>query len=92
MIDENLLQTLEPYIDTERVQAIVDKIDNCKNTKEVEPLIEELQTMNNHLYEKQGLNNETLDFQVYINGLRNMYDITDPREIIHTDNGKGFVQ
>ena len=92
MIDEKLLQTLEPYIDTKRVQEIVDKIDNTGNVDEISPLVEELQNMNNALYEKQGFSNETLDFQCYINSIRNQYDITDPREIIHEDNGKGFVQ
>lgn len=92
MIDENLLYELRDDVDTERVQAIVDKIDESKNVQEVAPLIEELQTMNNALYEKTGFSTRTLDFQCYINSLRNMYDVTDPREIIHVDNGKGFVQ
>lgn len=92
MIDETLLSSLEQYLDTNRIQEIVNQIDEANNTKIVATLVEELQTMNNKLYEKQGLTNETLDFQCYINTLRNQYDITDPREIIHTDNGKGFVQ
>ena len=33
-----------------------------------------------------------IDIQVIINQYRCEYDITDPREIIHTDNGRGFVQ
>jgi hypothetical protein len=92
MIDENLLYELRDAVDTRRVQAIADKIDESKNVQEVAPLIEELQTMNNALYEKTGFSTLTLDFQVYINSLRTQYDVPDPREVIHTDNGKGFVQ
>lgn len=54
--------------------------------------IEFLQGICNELYDKNGLTDGILNLQVYINEYRHKYDITDPREIIHTDNGKGFVQ
>jgi len=93
MIDDWLLDDLEPYTDTKQVQAIVDRIDEANNVSLVAPLLDELQTINNALYQKQGkLTPQTLEFQCYINGLRNIYDIPDPIEIIHTDNEKGFVQ
>lgn len=90
---KELLTRLDPLLDTQRVQAITKEIEETEDNKKRAMLVEELQTMNNTLYEKQGdLTDETLAFQVYINTLRNKYDITDPREIIHTDNGKGYVQ
>ena len=54
--------------------------------------LEKLQQMNNLLYEKYPSEELLIDLQVFINSLRNEYDITDPREVIHTDNGRGFVQ
>jgi hypothetical protein len=93
MIDEWLIKELEPVCDTKRIQEIADKIDEANNVSIVAPLVQELQDMNNALYQKQGeLTRQSLDFQCYINGLRNTYDIPDPIEIIHTDNEKEFVQ
>lgn len=53
--------------------------------------LEKLQELNNFLYNTTP-DDLLIDLQVYINSLRNEYDITDPREIIHEDNGRGFVQ
>lgn len=54
--------------------------------------LEKLQHLNNLLYESNPSETLLIDLQVYINSLRNEFDITDPTEIIHTDNGRGFVQ
>lgn len=54
--------------------------------------IETIQETCNKAYEAYGFDDNILDLQVYINQLRHQYDVTDPREIIHVDNGKGFVQ
>lgn len=54
--------------------------------------IETLQEICNNLYNLYGFDDSILELQVYINTLRHKYDITDPREVIHIDNGKGYVQ
>lgn len=54
-------------------------------------LLEEAQEILNKAYQTNPCD-ELIDIQVEINIYRNRYDITDPREIIHTDNGRGFVQ
>lgn len=54
--------------------------------------LERLQELNNKLYEDYPHETALLDIQLYINMLRYEFDITDPREVIHVDNGRGFVQ
>lgn len=54
--------------------------------------VESLQEVCNNLYNLYGFDDNILELQVYINTLRHEFDITDPREILHIDNGKGFVQ
>ena len=54
-------------------------------------LLEQAQETLNKAYQTQPCD-ELIDIQVTINTYRNKYDITDPREIIHWDNGKGYVQ
>lgn len=88
MIDEGLLQAIGEYIPQARIQEIVDNIDNAKYTDKVQPHITELQDINNKLYEDYGLTDTILDFQCYINGLRNRYDIPDEAELGDED----FVQ
>ncbi|WP_323736287.1 hypothetical protein PXD04_10450 [Methanosphaera sp. ISO3-F5] len=53
--------------------------------------LEKAQQIVNRLY-TQKQDPILIDVQVEINELRYKYDITDPREIINYDNGKGFVQ
>lgn len=85
MIDEELIQQLEEYIPTERIQEIIKEIDKANNTKQVAPLLDELQEMNTRIYTHHGLNDTTLDFQCYINGLRNKYDIPDEQEKVNDE-------
>ena len=88
MIDEGLLQAIGEYIPKARIQEIITRIDNANNTSKVAPLLTELQDINNKLYEDYGLTDTILDFQCYINGLRNVYDIPDEAEL----DGENFVQ
>ena len=92
MIDETLLSELKEFTDTNKIKEICNEIGNSSDKHTISQLIEELQQINNDIYDKTGFNTVTLDFQVYINELRNKYDVTDPREIMNVDNGKGFVQ
>ena len=54
--------------------------------------METLQEICNKLFNEYGFDDTILELQVYINQLRHEFDITDPREVLHIDNGKGFVQ
>ena len=64
-------------------------LESCEDKTQ---FVESLQETCNKLYERYGLDDNILELQILINEYRNEYDITDPREIIHTDNGRGFVQ
>lgn len=92
MIEETLLKELEEFTDTDKIKEICEEIDNSDDKHLISQHIAWLQQINNSIYDKIGFNTVTLDFQVYINELRREYDVTDPREIVNTDNGKGFVQ
>ncbi len=51
-------------------------------------LLDTAQSMNDKLYERDGLTDTVLDNQVSINTYRNKYDLTDSNNVL--DNG--FVQ
>lgn len=71
-----------------QIPILIEEIETQENKKEP---IEKLQEINNTLYQDHPYN-ETIDLQIIINTYRNKYDLTDPREITHIDNGKGYVQ
>ena len=75
-----------------RIEELLEKINTETNDKEVlTKNIEELQQVNNELFSTYSDEN-LIELQIIINEYRHKYDITDPREIINWDNGKGFVQ
>lgn len=87
---EETIQKLKQNYTTQNLQPLLNILQTNK-----EPTPEELeqaqQTLNN-LYQTHKDDTNLIEAQVHINTLRNKYDITDPREIIHYDNGKGYVQ
>ncbi len=94
-IDELIEDLLKAYPentnDINTIDKILSQLSGTQDKNQLTQLIEQLQEINNKLYDIHS--DETLiDLQVIINMYRNKYDITDPREIIHTDNGRGFVQ
>ena len=58
--------------------------------KELLTLLEQLQTLNEAIYNHYGLNDATLELQVYINKIRHDEDIHDPTEVIpnNADDGE----
>ncbi|MBO7210100.1 MAG: hypothetical protein J6V44_03685 [Methanobrevibacter sp.] len=70
---------------------LFDELEKEKKIKTITEKLEKAQEIVNELYETK-YNSDLLEAQIIINGYRNEYDITDPREIINYDNGKGFVQ
>ena len=85
---EKALKTVEK----ENIKVDYKKLESMEQKEDKTEFVEAIQEICNNIYEKTGFTDEILDLQVYINQLRAEYDITDPREIIHTDNGRGFVQ
>lgn len=52
-----------------------------------------LQKVNNFLYDIFGLNDFTLELQVFINSKRADGDVVDSSDVVYVDeNGKEFVQ
>lgn len=74
------------------IEVTYEELEKLEQKKDKTDFVETLQEICNDIYTKNGFNDNILDIQVYINQLRAEYDITDPREVIHEDNGKGFVQ
>ena len=71
-----------------QISGIKNDIDNGLNIREN---VEKLQQICNDLYNVKH-SDYLIELQVIINIYRYEFDITDPREVIHIDNGKGFVQ
>ena len=93
--DELLKRLYDEYKDEEK---IVDKIKNLigqlnglGDPEKIRPILEELQQETNVLSNTQ-VTSTLIELQVIINSYRYKYDITDPREVINWDNGRGFVQ
>ena len=91
-IDSLVIKLAEEYpTETEKVREIKLLIKEIEEEKDVTNNIESLQQICNDLYNISSSEN-LIELQVIINEYRNKYDVTDPREIINWDNGKGFVQ
>ena len=93
--DELIKELLDEYkensADVYQIQNLLNQLNNCSDKSKLTQIVEDLQEITNKLYEVK--NTEMLiELQVIINRYRNEFDITDPREIIHVDNGRGYVQ
>lgn len=83
----DLMKIIDKINETEKPPVTVDY---SKNNKE---LLDNLQKINNKLFDKHGLNDEVLALQLFINQTRNELDIVDENDIILTDDeGNSFVQ
>lgn len=93
-MDDKLIQELKEVYndnisDVELLITYIDDIpDSIENRSEV---LERAQSVLNKLYDLNP-SDVLIEVQVLINKYRYEFDITDPREVIHIDNGKGFVQ
>lgn len=85
-IFENIKETHNDFVYDDKLLVNVEELFDRKG------YVESLQEICNQLFNKYGFDDTILELQVYINQLRHDYDITDPREILHVENGKGFVQ
>ena len=76
------IELLAHYLDTVEEHITLDQI--AEKIEKAQQIVNRLYT----LHESDVI----IEVQVLINELRYKFDITDPREIINYDNGKGFVQ
>lgn len=91
-IDSLILKLTEDYpTENEKVRMIKLLVDEIEKENDVKNNIETLQQICNDLYNISS-SEDLIELQVIINGYRNKFDVTDPREVINWDNGKGFVQ
>ncbi len=77
--------------EVEKIRQIKPLLEQIETNDDKAKPLEELQEIVNKLY-LITYTDTLLELQVIINQFRQKYDITDPREIINWDNGKGFVQ
>lgn len=91
-IDSLIINLVEDYpTENEKINEIKVIFGELKEEKNIKENIERLQQICNELYNISSTEN-LIELQVIINSYRYKYDITDPREILNWDNGKGYVQ
>lgn len=91
-IDSLIIKLTEEYpTEQDKVRNIKMLIGEIEKENYVQNNIESLQQICNDLYNISSTES-LIELQVIINEYRNKYDVTDPREVINWDNGKGFVQ
>lgn len=73
------------------IYTILDILHETEDTEEIKKCINALQRINDTLFEKYGLRESILDFQVCVNTLRSRYDIVDDSEVVERIDG-AFVQ
>ena len=73
------------------VYEVIEKLENNPTDEEIATSLQELQNINDKLFESHGICDEIIDFQVCINKLRNYADINDPKEVVVREDGS-FVQ
>ena len=74
------------------IYQIIEILQENPTDEEIEKSVSELQEINDGLFEKYGVCDEIIDFQVCINKIRNYKDITDEKEIINKAVDGDFVQ
>lgn len=91
-INSIIINLVEDYpTEEEKIRQIKGIITDIENGLDIITNVEKLQQICNDLYNLNH-SDHLIDLQIIINKYRNKFDITDPREIIHIDNGKGYVQ
>lgn len=94
-IEEIIVELNKVYPDNfdivKKIDTLFGELEPLTERDKIEPVLEGIQECCNRLYDIK-YDDILIDLQVVINEYRHKYDITDPREIIHYDNGKGFVQ
>ena len=91
-IDSLIINLIDEYpTEGENIRLIKQITVDLDDGKNPEDNIQKLQDICDALF-KISSKDILIDFQVIINEYRYKYDVTDPKEIINWDNGRGFVQ
>ena len=79
-------------ISINEIYTLIEILIETTDKEEITKCVNALQRINDKLYEKYGLRESILDFQVCINTLRSEYDVTDTDEVINKDADGVYVQ
>ncbi|RAP46440.1 MAG: hypothetical protein BZ136_07480 [Methanosphaera sp. rholeuAM74] len=74
------------------IYNIIEVLQDNPCDEEIKISVNKLQDINDALFEKYGVCDEIIDFQVCINKIRNYKDITDEKEVINHATDGDFVQ
>ena len=74
------------------IYRILEVLQDNPTDEAVENSVNKLQDINDNLFERYGICDEIIDFQVCINKIRNYKDITDKKEVVNHASDGDFVQ
>lgn len=89
---KELLTLLEEYCPIQNLEKLLKEIETATEKEQKQDLLEQLQTLNENIYNHYGFNDATLELQVYINKIRYEEDIHDPAEVIPRNDDEEWVQ
>ena len=92
MKKEELLKLLEEYCPIQNLEKLLKEIEEATEKEKKQDLLEQLQTLNEAIYNHFGFNDATLELQAYINKIRYEEDIHDPTEVIPRNDDEKWVQ
>ena len=91
-VDSLVIKLTEEYpTEQEKIREIKLLVGEIEKENDLNDNIEALQQVCNDLYNISP-SESLIELQVIINEFRNKHDVTDPREVINWDNGRGYVQ
>ena len=73
------------------IYTLIEILEETTDKEEITRCVNALQRINDKLYERYGLSDSILDFQVCINTLRCEYDVMDQVDVVKRNDGT-FVQ
>lgn len=74
------------------IYEIIEILKNNPSDEEITKAVDALQQINDNLFDKYGVSDEIIDFQVCINKIRNYKDVPDKKELIYKHDDGEFVQ
>lgn len=77
---------------TDKIQKATQEILDDTRVRNMTPLLEKLQYCNNTLYNEEEMSDAILELQLWINNMRNRYDISDPSETWHKREDGDYLQ
>lgn len=93
-LDETIqkLTTKFTNINLVELEQIIKILQETPTIEEIKKCVTQMQKINDELFQKEGISDEIIEFQISINKIRNYKDIVDEKEIIQRTNDGNFVQ